>query len=249
VAADVPETVVKPRAPGVDVDPAAEVRERRAVAGRIGGADGHDASGSAGILRDIGTAVAGGGDDQDIPRDGVIDRVLHDVVVLDRGAHRNADDVGGVVHGPDDSRRHVAVGSGAGGLRDLDRHDLRRPGHACDAQAVIGHGAEDAGHPRTVARRVGGVIVPRNDIPPGHEAPSQIGMLCVDPAVQHGDDDVPRTGCLIPCRRDVHRLQIGGLRLSVGRVIGNSGGPQQLIGRRVTGHDKGNRAHESRQGY
>ena len=118
----------------------------------------------------------------------VVDRRLEDRRVAAR-AERHQDHVRARVHRGDDARDDRAVVPRAVRAEDRDRqHPDVAEGDARDAGAVVGVGADDAGHPRPVAVgvRVGRHAVDERD--PGQQPAGEVACGGVDARVQDGND-------------------------------------------------------------
>ncbi len=123
------------------------------------------------MIDGVGVVVAGGDDDGRAQCDGGIDRGLRRVVAGAAATQAHVRDFGGIGIGR--HARHAAacgpdqaigdVGSGAAAdTQHAHRHDLRAPGHADDALAVVADGADGAGDVGAMPVRVrGGAEVAR----------------------------------------------------------------------------------------
>ena len=99
--------------------------------------------------------VAGGGDEDGAGGPGVVDGGLEGGRVAGV-AEGHEDDVGARIGGVHDARDDVAVLAGPIGAEDGHRQDRdARVGGAGHADAVVGLGGDDAGHPGAVAVRIG----------------------------------------------------------------------------------------------
>ena len=87
-----------------------------------------------------------------------------------------------------DARDDVAVLSGAIGAEDGDRqHGDARVGGARDAEAVIGLGRDDAGHPGAVAVRIGQRVRAGKGGPAGQDDAVEVGVIRLDAGVEDRD--------------------------------------------------------------
>jgi hypothetical protein len=115
----------------------------------------------------------------------------------------HVDDVGTMVHRPDDAFRDPAFEARAT-VGDDHRHDPRPPGDARDALIVFTGGTEDAGHVRAVASAlVVELVVPVGDVPARQQTVTELDVG-IDAGVEHRDDHLLRSDRPVPRRKHVH---------------------------------------------
>ncbi len=112
-------------------------------------------------------------------------------------------DVGTLVYGVRDSSGYVAVAAVATVVQHLDRHQARSPGNAGHTHPVVGTNRGDPRHVSAVTVIVVGRLARADEIVTGHQLArtTEIGMIQINPGVNHGDDDVAAPGGNVPGSR------------------------------------------------
>src|SRR5581483_8137617 len=123
-------------------------------------------------------------------------------------AGRDVDDAGPAVGRVDDALGDDIVRALALLVEHFDRQDLDLPGDPSDADPVVPDRPDDPGDRGAVRRIVARIRVVVDEVVATQQVRGQVGMVKIDPGVQHCDDDAGPSGGDVP----------GGLQPDAGEV-------------------------------